>query len=63
MKRKTSNFNFEEAARRKHEIEQYGKLVSLRPSIVHKSKKTYNRQQNKKEASKQLDSSFFIILV
>lgn len=61
--KKKKNFKFEEDARRKLEIEQYGKLVSLRPSVTHKSKKTYNRQQNKKEVSNQLDSSFFIILV
>ena len=60
MKRKTKNFKIEEDTRRKLEINQYGRLLSLRPSIVHNSKKTYNRQQNKKEASYQIDTSFFI---
>lgn len=61
MKKKTknSNFNFVEDARRKQEIEQYGKMVSLRPSVVHKSKKIYNRKNNKKELSNFLDNSYF----
>jgi hypothetical protein len=32
---------------RKREIEAYGKLVSMRPSRVHRSKKAYNRKANK----------------
>lgn len=57
-KKKTKNFNFQEDARRKMEIEQYGKLLSLRPSVCHKSKKVYDRKQNKKEVSNFLDTSF-----
>ena len=34
-------------ADREKEIEQYGKQVSMRPSKVHKSKKDYDRKQNK----------------
>ena len=34
-------------AGREKEIEQYGKQVSMRPSKVHKSKKDYDRKQNK----------------
>lgn len=34
-------------ADREKEIEQYGKLVSMRPSKVHKSKKDYERKRNK----------------
>ena len=36
--------SFGEDARRKNEIAMYGKLVSLRPSIVHKTKKAYSRK-------------------
>lgn len=36
--------SFAEDARRKNEIAMYGKLVSLRPSIVHNTKKTYSRK-------------------
>lgn len=35
---------FAECARRDNEIKMYGKLVSLRPSVAHKNKKTYNRK-------------------
>ena len=34
-------------ADREKEIEQYGKQVSMRPSMVHKSKKDYDRKKNK----------------
>ena len=34
-------------ADREKEIEQYGKQVSMRPSKVHKSKKDYDRKQNR----------------
>lgn len=33
-----------EAFRREQEIKEHGKLVSLRPSIPHKSKKLYSRK-------------------
>lgn len=59
-KKRNQNLKFAESARRKNEIEQYGKLLSLRPSVVHNSKKTYNRQKNKKEASILMETSFFI---
>lgn len=39
-----ADYAFAENARRNNEIAQYGKLVSLRPSIAHKSKKTYSRK-------------------
>ena len=32
---------------RQREIDAHGKIVSLRPSQVHKSKKKYNRKKNK----------------
>ena len=32
-----------EYVRRKNEIQDYGKLVSLRPSVIMKSKKDYKR--------------------
>lgn len=39
---------FAEKARRENEIKEYGKLLSLRPGKVHKSKKDYSRKENKK---------------
>lgn len=42
-------------ADREKEIEQYGKQVSMRLSKVHKSKKDYDRKQNKM-AEKDVDN-------
>ena len=36
--------SFAEEARRNNEIYLYGKMVSLRPSVVHSTKKTYSRK-------------------
>lgn len=46
MKKKKNKFA--EKARRENELKEYGKLLSLRPGKIHKSKKDYNRQENKK---------------
>lgn len=49
MKNKTRKRNkLAEKARRDKELETYGKLLSLRPGKVHKSKKDYDRKKNKK---------------
>lgn len=50
-RRKIDKTKFSEEARRKDEIASYGKMVSLRYSCVHKSKKDYNRQEHKKKTS------------
>ena len=42
-------------ADREKEIEQYGKQVSMRQSKVHKSKKDYDRKQNRM-AEKDVDN-------
>lgn len=46
-KKQFSNLKSLLKADREKEIEQYGKQVSMRPSRVHKSKKDYDRKQNK----------------
>ena len=38
----TTNFEIE---RRREELSQYGRILSLRPSRVHKSKKDYQRKK------------------
>ena len=43
MARKTTK-KLAEHARRQQELEQYGRLLSLRPSIAHKNKKKYTRK-------------------
>ena len=53
-KRKEQHFSSVNAllkADREKEIRQYGKLVSMRPSKVHKSKKDYDRKKNKVKES------------
>ncbi len=52
--RKIDKTKFSEEARRKDEIASYGKMVSLRCSCVHKSKKDYNRQEHKKKTSQMM---------
>lgn len=53
-KKKTSKLlKFSEEARRRSEIEAYGKLVSLRPSKVIESKKTYKRKKYKYNEDKE----------
>lgn len=37
-----------ESIRRQKELEEYGKILSLRPGIEHKSKKIYSRKQKHK---------------
>jgi len=47
-KRKKKKYNSQklsEAARREQEIKDCGRILSLRPSVVHTSKKTYKRDK------------------
>jgi hypothetical protein len=43
-KKKKKLISLVEKVRRDNEIKETGKLVSLRPSITHKSKKDYSRK-------------------
>lgn len=45
MKKNINNQTFIEKARREQELEDYGKLVSLRPSKIMRSKKDYKRNK------------------
>lgn len=51
-KKRNQNLCFAQDARRKNEIAQYGKLISLRPAVTHKSKKAYDRNGMKNEMTK-----------
>ena len=42
-RKKYSSQKISESIRREREISEYGKLLSLRPSKVHESKKKYKR--------------------
>lgn len=46
-------------ADREREIAEHGKLVSTRPTKIKKSKKVYNRQENKKIRSSEYGTSDF----
>ena len=50
-KKKSKNLSQKqsEKSRRDSEIKEYGKIVSLRPSVVMKSKKDYRRKWNLKD--------------
>jgi hypothetical protein len=48
-KKKIKVTNLTERVRRENELKQYGRLLSLRPSIEHKSKKVYNRKEKHKD--------------
>lgn len=48
-KKKIKVINLAEKVRRENELKQYGRLLSLRPSIEHKSKKVYNRKEKHKK--------------
>lgn len=52
MKAKQNKYNALKTAMglsRKAEIDQYGKQVSLRPSVAHRSKKQYTRKTKHKK--------------
>ena len=48
-KKKIKVTNLAEKVRRENELKQYGRLLSLRPSIEYKSKKIYNRKEKHKD--------------
>lgn len=53
-KKKNQGLLFAQDARRKQEIAQHGRILSMRPTVAHKSKKLYDRKQNKKELSSEI---------
>lgn len=47
-----------EKVRRENELKEYGRILSLRPSIVHKDKTKYNRKtKHKNDSTIHLDIS------
>ena len=44
-KKKYNSLKFSEKIRRDKELEEYGRILSLRPSKVHESKKKYRRNK------------------
>lgn len=45
MAKKHDSMKVHGSIQREDEIKAYGKIISLRPSVSHKSKKIYNRKE------------------
>ena len=53
-----------QAARREQELADYGRILSLRPSVTHESSKDYKRAREKEIARREMSSDdFFFILL
>ena len=48
-KKVVKNVTLAEKARRENELKEYGRILSLRPSLVHIDKTKYNRKRDKYE--------------
>ena len=48
-KKKIENITLAEKVRRETELKEYGRILSLRPSLVHKDKTKYNRKSKYKD--------------
>ena len=47
-KKKKKNFSLAEKVRRDNELKEYGRLLSLRPSVEHKDRTKYTRKEKHK---------------
>ena len=47
-KKKIENVTLAEKVRRENELKEYGRILSLRPSVVHRDKTKYNRKSKHK---------------
>jgi hypothetical protein len=48
-KKKIENVTLAEKVRRETELKEYGRILSLRPSVVHRDKTKYNRKNKHRE--------------
>ena len=48
-KKNIENVTLAEKVRRETELKEYGRILSLRPSVVHKDKTKYNRKNKHRE--------------
>lgn len=48
-KKKIENVTLAEKVRRENELKEYGRILSLRPSVTHKDKTKYNRKNKHRE--------------
>lgn len=49
LKKKKNIKTLAEKVRRENELKEYGRILSLRPSLVHKDKTKYNRKNKHRE--------------
>jgi hypothetical protein len=47
-KKKIENVTLAEKVRRENELKEYGRILSLRPSVAHRDKTKYNRKSKHK---------------
>jgi hypothetical protein len=47
-KKKIESVTLAEKVRRENELKEYGRILSLRPSVVHRDKTKYNRKSKHK---------------
>ena len=47
-KKKIENVTLAEKVRRETELKEYGRILSLRPSVAHRDKSKYNRKSKHK---------------
>ena len=48
-KKKIENVTLAEKVRRENELKEYGRILSLRPSVEHRDKTKYNRKSKYKD--------------
>jgi hypothetical protein len=48
-KKKIENVTLAEKVRRENELKEYGRILSLRPSVAHRDKTKYNRKSKYKD--------------
>jgi len=48
-KKKIENVTLAEKVRRETELKEYGRILSLRPSVAHRDKTKYNRKSKYKD--------------
>ena len=62
-KKKFSGQKASEKARREQELADYGRLLSLRPSVTHESSKDYKRAREKEIARREMSSDDFFYFI
>ena len=62
-KKAFSGLKAAEKVRREAEIAEYGRVLSLRPSVVHESPKSYQRAKEKETIRREVSGDFFFFFI